>query len=73
MRKGKGEIWRFIPSGDLFYVQKRGGKYYMSLKVISPPDADRIIRGETLPPRLERQVSSIGAFETVPEEVFTSL
>ncbi len=72
MCKARGEIWRFIPSGDLFYVEKRGNRHHMSLKVLSPAEAFRIIRCEEPPPRVEREVVSITAFEPVPPEKFTS-
>ncbi len=72
MGKAKGEIWRFIPSGNWFYVERKGVKYYMSLKVIGPMEAGRIIRGEDPPPKVERVIISISAFESIPEESFTS-
>jgi hypothetical protein len=73
MRKVRGEIWRFSPSGDLFYVEKRGSRHHMSLKVLSAAEADRIIRGEEAPPKVEREVMSISAFEPVPPEKLASL
>ncbi len=67
MSKHKGEIWRFIPSGDWFYVEKRRSKYFMSLKVIKPSDAAMIMQGEKPPPQIDREVMSISAFEAVSE------
>jgi hypothetical protein len=72
MGMAKGGIWKFIPSGNWFYVEKKGSKYYMSLKVIGPRDADRIIRGEDPPPRADREILSISAFEPISEESFNS-
>ncbi len=67
MHKSKGEIWKFIPSGDWFYVERRRSRYFMSLKVIKPSDAARIMQGIESPPKLEREVKSLRAFEAVPE------
>ncbi len=70
MSRVRGEIWKFIPSGDWFYVERKGKKYYMSLRVIRPAQALRIFLGEESPPRVEREVMSMSAFEPVPVEVF---
>jgi len=53
MGTAKGGIWRFIPRGNWLYVAKKGSRYYMSLEVMGPEDADRIIRGEDPPPKVE--------------------
>ncbi len=70
MDRIRGEIWKFIPSGDWFYIEKRGDKYFMSLRVIGPAQANRIINGKESPPEIDREVISPGAFERVPEEAF---
>lgn len=67
MNRVRGEIWRFIPSDDLFYVERKGSRYYMSLKVVSPTEAERIIRGEKSPPKVQREIMSVSAFEPVCE------
>ncbi len=41
-------------------------------KSIGPEDADRIIRGEDPPPKVEREMISISAFEPISEESLTS-
>ncbi|MEN6485670.1 MAG: hypothetical protein ABFD98_12375 [Syntrophobacteraceae bacterium] len=70
MNRVRGEVWRYIPSGDWFYVERKGRRYFMSLKVLRPADAGRIFRGEEPPPKLDREVTSMGAFEEVAEEAY---